>query len=318
MTVQPSESHFESKNMLWLEVTNFCNLACTHCYNASGPAEPLEPAVSTEQYREILRETRDMGFRRIQFIGGEPLFYPHLKTLVDQALALGFDEIEIFSNLTTLPAWLFEEPYRSLKIATSLYSDDSKVHDKISATKGSFDRTVASLKRLVAAGFAIRAGFIEMGANKGQFERTREFLKSIGVDEVGYDAVREFGRADQNAGARMEGLCGHCSQGNLCIDVNGNVSGCIMSKPWAFGNVRSSSLRELFDSDDRRKFAHDLREIVRQRDPFAPTLCNPYYQGNCAPQCAPSCGPQQSCNPCSPLGSGPCNPNGRCSPYDKK
>ena len=312
MSILPNPSHFETKNMLWLEVTNFCNLKCTHCYNESGPTEPLNPTIGSARYREILSEARAMGFRCVQFIGGEPLFYPHLRELVDHSLTLGFDELEIFSNLTAVPSWLLLEPYRGVKIATSFYSADPEVHDKICETPGAHKRTVASLGKLVAAGFTIRAGFIEMETNAGHFEKAREFLNGIGVTDIGYDAVRQFGRADREAEASMDGLCGHCSAGNLSIDVEGKVSGCIMSKPWAFGSIHNSSLRELFDSQERRKFARDLE----QREPLVPVMCDPYSQGQCRPQCAPSCGPQSApCNPCSPFGANPCNPNGRCGPF---
>jgi MoaA/NifB/PqqE/SkfB family radical SAM enzyme len=318
MTVHPAESHFETRNMLWLELTNFCNLKCTHCYNASGPAEPLNPTVGLARYREILREARDMGFRFVQFIGGEPMFYPHLRTLADDCATLGFDEVEIYSNLTAVPGWLLLEPYRSIKIATSFYSDDPAIHDRICETPGAHARTVASLKRLVAAGFSIRAGYIEMEANAGHFERTQDYLNGIGIHAIGYDSVRGFGRGERGGEPSLAELCGHCSSGNLSVDVKGNVSGCIMSKPWAFGNVRNSDLRALFESAERRKFVRELRENLESRERSEPMMCDPYTRGDCPPQCPPSCPPQQHCNPCHPLGSSPCNPNGRCPPYDGK
>jgi sulfatase maturation enzyme AslB (radical SAM superfamily) len=319
VTLLPSESHFEAANMLWLEVTNFCNLRCAHCYNVSESGQPLEPSISVVRYQELLGEAHDMGFRCVQFIGGEPMFYPHLRTLIDEAMRLGFSELEIFSNLTTVPDWLFLDAYRGVKIATSFYSDNSDVHNWICGSLTAFERTVASIKRHVAEGFTIRAGFIEMDANKGHFERAKAYLGEIGVTDVGYDAVRQFGRAEGKCEPSMSELCGHCAAGNLSIDVNGKVSGCIMSKPWAFGSVHESNLREVFGSEQRQKFLRDLRGNLEQRKPFEPVLCDPSYRGDCHPQCAPSCYPQQNnCNPCHPLGSLPCNPNGRCSPYDGK
>jgi MoaA/NifB/PqqE/SkfB family radical SAM enzyme len=317
MTSMPPESHFEFKNMLWLEVTNFCNLNCSHCYNESGPERAIEPLISPARYRDILVEARQMGFVRVQFIGGEPMFYPHLKELVEHSCLVGFQEIEIFSNLTTAPAWLLSPAFRHVRVAFSFYSDDAAVHDAISQTPGSFARTVATLRKVVAAGLDVRAGYIEMLANTGHYERARAYLRTLGIYEVGFDAVREFGREGRGEPS-MSNLCGQCSAGNLSIDVEGNVSGCIMSKPWAFGNVNKVGLDDLFHSPNRREFVRELKRNVQERKPIDPVvMCVPYDRGDCAPQCAPSCYPSQGCNPCSPHGGQPCNPNGDCNPYRK-
>lgn len=318
MTVIPRGSQFERKNMLWLEVTNFCNLECAHCYNTSGSHESLTPSISLERYRQILDEARRIEFRSVQFIGGEPFFYPHLRELVDRALDLGFQEIEIFSNLTVVPQWLFEPVYRRIQLATSFYSDDPEVHDQICVAKDSFKRTITSIRKLIGAGFTLRVGFIEMAANAGQFERTCIFLRDLGVTTVGHDAVRQFGRAERKEPPSMQQLCGKCSDGNLCIDVDGNVAACIMSKPWAFGNIRDASLMELFDSQERHRFVRDLKTVAQQHvkrdqvsepdrkwhpaqgcDPFCNPACTPSCNPACNPACTPSCNP--ACNPsCTP------------------
>lgn len=310
-----SDPHLDNKNMLWLEVTNFCNLTCSHCYNSSGPDEPLSPAVGVRRYHEMLDEARSIGFERVQFIGGEPLFYPHLKELLDHAMHGGFEFIEIFSNLTAVPLWFFQPEYRAVRVATSFYSDDSDTHDAITRSKNSFTRTVRSIKRLISLGTTMRAGFIEMEGNRGHFERTRDYLNAIGVHDVGRDEVREFGRANHQEQQSIAELCGQCSRGNLSVDVNGDVSACIMSKQWKFGNVAQTGLQELYFSPAREQFARDLDEEMDRRKTTVPVLCNPYDQGQCGPQCAPACYPSQNCNPCSPMASTPCNPNGRCGPF---
>jgi MoaA/NifB/PqqE/SkfB family radical SAM enzyme len=315
MNARVPDLHFDNKNMLWLEITNFCNLNCSHCYNSSGSSEPLIPDVSVHRYHEILDEAKSIGFRRVQFIGGEPLFYPYLKELLDHAMHSGFEFIEIFSNLTAVPLWFLEPMYRNVRVATSVYSDDSLVHDAITESKGSFRRTIRSVKHLVSLGTNLRAGFIEMERNRGHFSRTRDYLKSLGVCDVGLDGVREFGRADHQGEKNISELCGQCSRGNLSVDVKGNVSACIMSKQWIFGNVAETGLQDLFSSSTREQFTRDLEAEIERRITNVPVLCSPYDQGQCAPQCAPSCYPSQNCNPCSPLASNPCNPNGRCGPY---
>ena len=296
-----SPDHIDHKNMLWLEVTNFCNLGCAHCYNSSGSRESLMPSISPERYEEILDEAKQIQFRCIQFIGGEPFFYPHLQRILDHALNLNFDYVEIFSNLTVLPQWVFEGSYKQVRLATSFYSDDPQVHDGICASKKSFERTTESIRKVVEAGFSLRAGFIEMPANAGHFERTSAYLTSLGVKSVGYDAVRQFGRAGQCATPDIRQLCGKCASGNLSIDVAGNTSACIMSKPWKFGNIRQDTLDAIFHSVGRREFADRLSVSSSECYPYS---CDPYHgrtpgcgPNNCLPHCSPSCSPEYSCGP---------------------
>jgi sulfatase maturation enzyme AslB (radical SAM superfamily) len=295
MSTLPKPIDFDVKNTLWLEVTNFCNLRCGHCYNSSGPQESLNPSITPDRYRALLAEAAAIGFRQVQFIGGEPLFYPHLRELVDEANRLGFEEVEIYTNLTRIPTWLLSRPRPRVSIATSFYSDDPAVHDAITATPGSFERTVAAIRRLVTAGFTLRAGVVEMEANTGHFDRARSYLNRIGVEAVGFDKARQFGRAHNcETQPDMSQLCGHCSEGNLSVDVEGQVCCCIMSKPWSFGNVHEASLADLYGSEGRQKFTRDLEVVTKDRQPVTTQGCEPCSPAGCQP-CSPPpwCGPQR-------------------------
>jgi MoaA/NifB/PqqE/SkfB family radical SAM enzyme len=286
------QSHPARKNTLWLEVTNFCNLNCAHCYNSSGPHESLAPLISADRYEQIIDEASELQFMGIQFIGGEPLFYPYLRRLVNRALNREFDHIELFSNMTVLPGWLFDTRYRNLRLATSFYSDDPAIHDQICNHRGSFDRTAKSICRVIEAGFILRVGFIEMSCNKGHFERTQAYLHSLGVTKVGYDAVRQFGRGAHGATPDMDQLCGKCGNGNLSIDVNGNVAACVMSKPWMFGNVCKENLAAIFYSSERRRFV-DQMNLLRKHNAETTAQCGP---GTCNPNCEPA----TDCKPKNP------------------
>lgn len=307
--------------MLWLEVTNFCNLTCSHCYNASGPHEPREPAIRLERYLELIEEGRNVGFRTIQFIGGEPLLYIHCNKLVQKAINTGYENIEIFSNLNFVPPWLKEQALtEKITLATSVYSSNPEVHDAITGTRGSFQRTIKAIQTLSALGFRLRAGFIEMEINKGDFLRTREYLLDIGVTSIGGDRARHFGRLEDNGGPSLSELCGNCGRGNLCVSHTGKVSPCIMSKAWSIGDASESSLVDIYQS-------RALEEFRDKLDTELETMCSPNFNcfpdtcapgcnpDHCSPNCAPSCYPQNSpCYPCAPNAASPCFPNGRCGP----
>src|SRR3989338_3689587 len=64
-----------------------CNMKCIFCYvdgNRPGMWKPdeLEP---------IFEEAQDLGMRKIQLSGGEPLIYPHLESVLENLSGLEVD-----------------------------------------------------------------------------------------------------------------------------------------------------------------------------------------------------------------------------------
>jgi hypothetical protein len=94
-------------DFMWLELTNQCNLQCTHCYADSGP-QGEKPALSTFQFIELMTEAFALGCRRIQFIGGEPVLNKDLPLFIRTAAKMGFEFIEVYTNLTILPEELLQ------------------------------------------------------------------------------------------------------------------------------------------------------------------------------------------------------------------
>jgi AdoMet-dependent heme synthase len=62
---------------LWVQVTGtWCNLACPHCVNASGPTAPWLAPLDAGVARQAIRDAEDVGVRDIYFTGGEPFLHP--------------------------------------------------------------------------------------------------------------------------------------------------------------------------------------------------------------------------------------------------
>lgn len=292
---------------LWLELTNLCNLKCVHCYAGSGPDQPRHGRMTRERYEMVISEAAELGCTNIQFIGGEPSLSEDLQGLIAFADGKGFRFIEVFTNLTHLSPLLLEcfKTY-GVHMATSVYSDEPKVHDAITASPGSFLRTVTNIKRVIAAKLPLRAGFIEMEQNRGMLQATQQFLASLGVQEVGQDQLREFGRGSGDCEkSKLGNLCGACGHDTLCIDPDGQVSPCIMSKSWPVGSVLETSLRDIVFSKGLSEIRTDIRETASQK---MHAICDPK---TCIPydHCTPKWGGGQ-CYPCQPNGCTPCYPKG--------
>jgi MoaA/NifB/PqqE/SkfB family radical SAM enzyme len=59
---------------VWFQITGTrCNLACRHCFNASGPRDPWLPPLGVDVVRRHLAEAEALGVREVYLTGGEPL-----------------------------------------------------------------------------------------------------------------------------------------------------------------------------------------------------------------------------------------------------
>ena len=132
---------------LWLlaEVTYRCPLHCVFCYNPLNYAANKKE-LSTEQWKEVLRQARKLGAAQLGFSGGEPLVRDDLEELIGEAHQLGY-----YTNLITSGVGLTEARISKMKdlgldhIQLSFQDSTKEMNDFLSSTK-TFD-----LKSRVAA-----------------------------------------------------------------------------------------------------------------------------------------------------------------------
>jgi MoaA/NifB/PqqE/SkfB family radical SAM enzyme len=188
-----AEEIWSSKlKFVWLEITGKCNLRCTHCYADSVP-EGAHSALSRDEWQSIITDAQEMGAETIQFIGGEPTLHPDFSDLVRFVANSGL-KIEVFTNLLHVPSsmWtLFEECQVSL--ATSFYSSDSTIHDRVTTRVGSQRRMLATIQDALRRSLPLRVGLINVLPEQHVTE-TEAMLRSIGVSNITVDTVRGIGR----------------------------------------------------------------------------------------------------------------------------
>lgn len=296
---------FDGLSFLWLEITAKCNLTCSHCYADSGPQRELYGNMTYEDWCRVIAEAAQIGCRRLQFIGGEPTLHPRLADLVNQASHWGFELIEVFTNATRLGKELIN-CFRSncVHVATSFYSTDPSVHEGITRSKGSWERTVGGIRAALAAGLPVRVGVIETHRNAGHGPQAIEFVKRLGVKSVNIDQERGVGRGgllQLNAdGERYDQLCGQCWKGKLCVTSTGDVFPCVFSRASRIGHVKSG-LHEVVQGSTLRQFRLQVLALGQKR---TTNSCNPDV--GCSPD---NCYPNSSCGPDN------CNPNDSCNPH---
>jgi len=289
---------------LWMEITAKCNLYCTHCYADSGPEGDLYGSMTYNDWTGVLDEAADLGCRSLQFIGGEPTMHPRLPDLINHANQQGFGFIEVYTNATRLgPRLVGCFQHNGVHVATSFYTDDPQLHERITQGEGSWQRTVNGIESVLAAGLPLRVGVVETDHNLSHGPRAIEFLRTLGVRNIRVDRQRGVGRGQlehvECEGEHYEELCGACWKGKLCVTSNAEVFPCVFSRATRLGDARSG-LRTILQT----ALLTEFRYKVRERNPEPSIDCNPLSDcnpNNCNPNnCnVDSCGPS-SCAPCNP------------------
>ena len=134
------------------EVTYKCNERCRHCYIVDSNRKEL----STLEIKNIIDELYLMNVLNLIFTGGEVFLRNDAFELLEYAHKKGF-VLDIFTNGNLIDG----NDYIRLKmlyprsVHFSLYSHIPEKHDNITRVKGSFEKTIKSIKACVAIGIPV-------------------------------------------------------------------------------------------------------------------------------------------------------------------
>jgi len=298
-------------NFMWLELTERCNLNCVHCYNKSSGRRSAKKELKLRDWERVIREASILGCKKIQLIGGEPLIFgKNIWFIIDLARRLGYEMIEIFSNAT-----LFTDEFIELMscynicAAVSVYSKRAEIHDAVTRTLGSFERTMESIRKLKAKGVSVRLATVVVKQNEDFLTETLNFFEEMGETQVSrcFDIVRPVGRGENicltpsnlnswryrknpvfpkiSRNIFVQRKYGHsCWKGSIAITSGGDVLPCIMARKMKCGNVTQQSLHEILKGKNlRRLWGLSKDKIKKCKDCEYRYLCidcRPSIRGN--------------------------------------
>ena len=154
-TTVSDDSSAAIPSFLELEITQFCQLQCTHCYSESGP-DGVRGSMTPEDWERLMDQAAALGVETVQFIGGEPTLDPNLPRLAHHALSVGL-KVDIYTNLVhvTPELWeLFAQP--GVSVGFSWYSADPAKHAEVTGSRAAIGMdgqlTPCVLDRFLVAG----------------------------------------------------------------------------------------------------------------------------------------------------------------------
>lgn len=145
---KPSKkNYYQSPLMVYIEVTNSCNLSCMHCYNRAGKRADNE--LTKKEMYKLIDELSTSNILFLAISGGEPLLRNDIFDILRYAKE---KKLEII--LSTNGTMINKEVVKKLKdigvttIQISLDSSSAEKHDLFRGVKGTFEKAIKAIKLL--------------------------------------------------------------------------------------------------------------------------------------------------------------------------
>jgi len=173
-------------------LTNGCNLACSHCHSASGPK--LDNELKTEEILQTIDALHIIGALKIAFAGGEPFIRRDIFNILSHACSLPGWGISVITNgfyLNSLTVEKLKAQCPNLSINISVdgstpagYSTLRKQLNRPDADpQPLFERVLSGIDNVVRSGMSNSVNFTITKATLHDIEATYELV----VDRIGAD-----------------------------------------------------------------------------------------------------------------------------------
>ena len=261
------------------EVTYKCNERCRHCYIVDENRKEL----STTEIESILDDLASMNVMNVVFTGGEVFLRKDAFEILEYAYSKGF-VIDIFTNGNLID----ENDYIRLKLIYprsvhfSLYSHIAEKHDNITRVKGSFEKTLKSIKSCAAIGIPVNIKTpvfaetaddvpeiiklakklevsIEIGSNitpqkDGNLEPTKMAIRDIEKEKELNKVIKDMIPSDyiEREICTDYDLLKNCGAGEKSLSINpyGEVFPCNML-PLCIGDLTKRSIQDIWTASEK-------------------------------------------------------------------
>lgn len=140
--------------ILYLHLTERCNLRCVYCYNEDQRTNLRhEPVLTRDEFLDLIDRAFALGIRQFIFTGGEPLLSPNWEVLADRVRALGATAVLLTNGSLIDSANAPKLARLFVSTIVSLDSPDDKIND-LTRGLGAYDRIVAGIEALCATGYS--------------------------------------------------------------------------------------------------------------------------------------------------------------------
>lgn len=279
---------------LHIEITSKCNERCIHCYI---PHESKVSYIEPDLFYDVLKQCKDMRLLHLTLSGGEPMLHKDFCDFLRKCREYDFS-VNVLSNLTLLNDEIIRAMKANplLGVQVSLYSMTPNVHDEITQMKGSFETTKNAILKLIENDIPLQISCPIMKQNKDCYENVIKWAKKHGVyagDD--YVIIARYNHTTQNLDCRLsineieevindkigndpkyldqieidaakkknitpdDFVCSVCDS-SICVADNGNVYPCAGWQDYVVGNVKKTSINDIWDNSEKVQYLRNLRK----------------------------------------------------------
>jgi pyrroloquinoline quinone biosynthesis protein E len=192
----------ERPTTLLAELTHRCPLRCPYC---SNPLELVraEGELSTEDWKRVFTQGRELGVLQLGLSGGEPLVRKDLEELAGHARGLG-----LYTTLVTSGLGLTRARAARLKdaglehVQVSLQDSDVEWAERIAGV-ASVKQKQAAIAAVQELGFAFSINVVLHRANLDRLGEIIELAASLRADRLELANTQYYGWASENRRALM-------------------------------------------------------------------------------------------------------------------
>ncbi|NLV27783.1 MAG: radical SAM protein [Methanomicrobiales archaeon] len=168
--------------VIFWNLTNTCNLGCTHCYSRSGPDATSGNELSTEEIFSCIDDLATIKVPLILLTGGEPLMRSDLYNIADYAEKNGI-KTALSSNGTLITPKVAEKIRDSAitYVGISLDGASAKMHDRFRNSPGAFDRTIQAFSACKKAGVRVGVRFTVTRKNMHELNPLISLAQDLGA-----------------------------------------------------------------------------------------------------------------------------------------
>ncbi len=278
----------EPDRQIEIQLGHMCNNRCVFCVSGQRTALGEAGPMPVEPILGAIRRARSAGHTKITLLGGEPTLQPGFMRIVEETVALGFEEIVLFTNGVKTASAAVVDAIRAtggrFTWRISIQGATRESHERTTRKPGSFGRIVRSLEHLAARGERVTVNMCVVRSNFEDVDRFPALLAPYGVRQLDLDMMRPLDAGERTedelratiprygalAGPLRRMIAGFAPG----FDVNvGNLPFCIAPDlaPWIHHDGEPTETIAI-DGDDRLSRPWN-KYLVKRRDKLKPSRC---------------------------------------------
>lgn len=186
-------------SMLYLYLTNGCNLCCKHCWITptfvNGAPSPGQ-YIDTDLLFAAIAEAKPLGLNSVKLTGGEPLLHPSFRKI-----AAFLAEQDIHSDMETNGTLIDADMASFIKnsstidfVSVSLDSPVEDDHDSFRGVKGAFRAACEGIQHLCDNGIHPQIIMSPYKGNVQQVDEMVQLAEKLGAASIKFNIITNAGR----------------------------------------------------------------------------------------------------------------------------